>query len=953
MSEVKPEDYAHLNVGGASTSSEVLKPEDYAHLNVGGAVKGDPMGAALEAGTRSGLQTGGFMGGAALGLKVGTAAMPFLGPLAPAGPIVGGLAGGIGGYMAGEKASEGLGLRSPEQMDASVRPGAYFGESLGGGLAVAGAPYALAATGVKFGGSMVGRYLNDIINTAKTTPIAFAAKELPAVALSATGAGVAEIVAPGNTAARIGAEILAPSGHKLSLAAVQFTWGIARKAITSFSPAAQQTAAAKIITELMTKTGEDPVATMRVIREMQKLPGAENLTSAQLAGSPALGALQKRMGELNRTFGAEAAERADAALDVMRWQIATLGKTGDPAALAAAAQIRGVYYRTLLTGAKDAAEAQTLAAARRIAKDTPDSRERLSIQAREALDKVIADTRVVEKDLWSKVDNTIPVSVTNLESTFDEIAGDLLPELRNQKMPPIVSKFLNRVNSPKEAPFAYDPDTFSVRQMDVGDAVGTNAKEMKQLRSELLELSRKSVIAGEDSQARIYNQMAEAVLDDMDAAFKLTRNGAYDEARAFTKELNDVFTRSFAGKVVAQGRYGDRVAPEILLRKALATGKEAGAMQMLDLEEATRFLVNKGLGDDGAVKQMLDAQERLFRLAASDAVDPLTGRASPDRISKFIRDNGALMKRFPEVKDDLIMAVKSEDRLKTITNRAKNVESLLVKQGDFATLFGANSSDPTTRAAVARKITDRVLASPDQDAELLKLINVAKGGGAGAGGRIAIKPEEAIDGLRASLFDSIINKSRNPRDGVLNIEQVRTHLFVPTSVGKKPLIAVMLEQGVMKQEEISGIRRIFDLLSNIERAHKPGTALAVKTGFSDVVMTLMARFAGSKAASGFQQVTGGGNSASLIVHGAAAKAAESIVTKIPMQSVNKIIVEALNDPAKMGILLTKVDSPAAAAKQARHIHAWLVQSGLTGASDSIPREYEQPPKPPTMFTSPR
>lgn len=911
--------------------------------------------AALEAGARGGLQTSGFMAGAALGVKAGTAAMPLLGPFAPAGPPVGGLLGGVGGFLAGQHASQGFGLRSPEEMPANVRPGAYFGESLGGGLAAAGAPYGLAMTGTRFANnSMVGRYLNSIVETAKSSPILFAAKELPAVVSGATAAGMAEVVAPGNTVARIGAEVVGGllNPVKLATSAASSAWEISRKSMTAISPAAQQTAAAKLINELMVKTGEDPVATMRVIREMQKLPGAENLTSAQLSGSPALGALQKRMGELNRTFGAEAAERADAALDVMRWQIATLVKTGDPAALAAAAQIRGVYYRTLLTGAKDAAEAQTLNAARRIAKDTPDSRERLSVQARDALDKVIADTRVVEKDLWGKVDNTIPVDVTNLENTFDDLAGDLLPELRNQKMPAVVSKFLNRVKSPKEAPFAYDPETLTVRQMDAGDAVGTNAKEMKQLRSELLELSRKSVIAGEDSQARIYNQMAEAVLDDMDAAFASTKNSAYNEARAFTKELNDVFTRSFAGKVVAQGKYGDRVAPEILLRKALATGKEAGAMQMRELEEATRFLVTRGLGDDIAVKQMLDAQERLFRLAASDAVDPLTGKASPERISKFIRDNGALMKRFPEVKDDLLMAVKSEDRLKTVTNRAKNVESLLVKQGDFATLFGATGSDPATRAAVARKITDRVLASPDQDAELLKLINVAKGGGAGAAGRIAVKPEEAIDGLRASLFDSIINKSRNPRDGVLNIEQVRTHLFIPTSVGKKPLIAVMLDQGVMKQEEISGIRRIFDLLSNIERAQKPGTAVEVKTGFSDVVMTLMARVAGSKAASGFQQATGGANSASLIVHGAAARTAEEIVTKIPMQSVNKIIVEALNDPAKMNILLTNVDSPAAAAKQARQIHAWLVQSGLTGTSD-IFNDYSNPQKPPTMLTAPR
>lgn len=908
--------------------------------------------AALEAGARGAAQTGGFMAGAMLGLKAGTVAAPFLGPLAPAGPIVGGIAGGVGGFMAAESATEAAGLRSPEQMDPSVRSGAYFGESLGGGLAAMGAPYAAGMVGAKFGGSMVGRYLDDIVRTAMERPIMFAAQELPSVVSGAVAAGVAEAVAPGRAGVRIGAEVTAGLVNpvKLGTYAVKTSWGLVNKAVMKFSPAAQQTAAAKVLTELMQKTGEDPSATMRVIREMQRLPGAKELTAAQLSGSPALGALQQHLSKVNKEFGEEAAKKAEDALDVMRWQITTLAKTGDPAALAAAAQIRGVYFRTILSQSVDAAEQQALKAAGKIAKDTPEARERLSLLAREALEKAVGDSRVVEKELWSKVDDGIKVGTTNLESTYDEIAGDLLPELRGQKMPPVVRKFIERVTTPGEAGFDYDPVTLSVREIGLKDAPGTNAKEMKQLRSELLELGRQAVIAGEDSQARIYNQLAEAVLDDMDTAFKASNNTAYDEARAFTKELNDTFSRSFAGKVVAQGKYGDRVAPEILLRKALATGKEAGAMQLRDLEEATRFLVNKGLGDDIAAKQMLDAQERIFRLAAADAVDPLTGKASPERISKFIRDNATLLKRFPEVKDDLLMAVKSEARLKTLTNRAKNVESLLVKQGEFASLFGATGTDPAVRAAVARKVTDRVLAAPDQEAELTRLIKVAQGGGTGRGGRIVIKPEEAVDGLRASLFDSIINKARNPRDGVLNVEQVKAHLFVPTSAGKKSLVQVMQEQGVISAQEVTGIRRMFDLLGNIQKAQKPGTAINVDTGFSDAVMTMMSRIVGSKLASKFQQVSGGGNSASLIVHGAAARFAEQTMTKVPVQTVNKILVEALNDPEKMTLLLTKADTPEKAAKQARQIHAWLVQSGLTGASDAVGRDYEQPPQAPEMFS---
>lgn len=76
------------------------------------------------------------------------------------------------------------------------------------------------------------------------------------------------------------------------------------------------------------------------------------------------------------------------------------------------------------------------------------------------------------------------------------------------------------------------------------------------------------------------------------------------------------------------------------------------------------------------------------------------------------------------------------------------------------------------------------------------------------------------------------------------------------------------------------------------------------------------------------------------------------MTKLPVQSVNKVLVEAMIDPEKMALLLTKADSPEKAAFQARQIHAWFVQSALTGVAD-LGREYEQTQQPPPMFSAPR
>lgn len=934
---------------GAATNGEF---NDFPEVG-GQSKQGDQVGAALEAGGRSALTSSGTMAGAALGLKAGTMAAPFLGPLAPAGPLGGMIAGGVAGYFAGDTAADATGLRSPEQMPPEDRPGAYFGESLGGSLGALALPYGLAATGYKSGGSMVGRWLDNVVNTAKTHPIMFGVAEVSPAVSAAIAAGTAEAVAPGQTGVRIGAEVAGgifnPTARALQLG--KYAKQTIMTRIPGFNNAALETNAGKVLLDVMDLTGEDPSVVARIMRQQGVIDTP--LTAAQKSGSPALGAVQQHIANIDRQFGSEAAKKAEDAYDAIRGQIVLLTGTGDPTAIATATELRGMYFRNMLDEKIKMATNTAVQRAGRITKDTPEVRERLSIAARESLEKVLDDSRAVEKQLWDKVPGERAVQITNLEQTFDDITRDTLPELRGKKMPTVVKNFIDRINKVSDESIRIlDVDGRPMVSTQASDAV-TNVDEMRKLRSELLAMSRAAARDPDQvGMERIYNQLAEATMDDIDSAMKSVRDPSYDEARVFTRELNDTFTRSFAGKVVAEGKYGDRVAPEILLRKALATGKEIGALQLAELEEATRFLVTKGYGDDAAHRTMIDAQERIFRLAAADAVDPATGIAKPERVAKFIKDNPTLLKRFPEVKTELQDAVKSGARLTTLQNRAKGVEDILARQGEFSKLLGASGVDPAKRADVARKAADRVLVSANQEAELTKLIALAKGGGTGRGGRIAVTPEAATDGLRAALFNSVIEKSRNPRDGVLNLEMVKGFMFMPNTMGGKPLTTVMVEQGIMKPEEVTQMRRLFDMMSSIQKASDPGTAMNVKPQMSDTVTTLFSRVIGSKLASKFQQATGGGNSASLIVHGAAARFAEDVARKLPAANTNKMVAQLMNDPEQMVRVLEKVTTPEHAARQARQLHAWLVQSGLTGATD-LGRDYEQPQQAPQMFSTPR
>lgn len=907
------------------------------------ATGGEMASAALESGGRAALETGGFMGGAMLGATVGGATA------GPPGALLGGLAGGVGGYLAGEMAGESLGLRSPEQMDPNVRPGAYFGQSLGGAAPVMGAPFAAAATGLRASESMVGRFLNQIINTAKRQPLRFGTAEVSSAVSAGTGAAISEVVAPGRADIRANVEMMAGivNPTRLSLDAYNFAKNVTGRAMQTISPAARETAAAKTLTDILRVTGEDPTAIARILRAQGVVD--TDLTAAQKSGSVALGALEQYLGKVNQQFGAEAAQKARDGLDAVRGQINLLTATGDPAALSAAAQLRQAYFRTLISGRVEMAKDEAIKRSGAIARSNkPADREKLSLVAREVLEKSIDDARVVERDLWSRVDGARPAQTTNLSQTFDQIVAETLPELRGKKTPTVVRQFLDRVNTPRDSTFDYDPETLSVREFE-SSAPGTTIDEMRKLRSELLTMARAA--ARDPDQAgmeRVYSQLAEATLDDMDAVFKGSADTTYNEARVFTRELNDTFTRSFAGKVVAEGKYGDRVAPEILLRKALATGKEAGALQLRELEEATQFLSTRGFGDDSSYRVMMDAQEKILRLAAADSLDPITGRATPERLTKFVRDNSTLMARFPEVKADLLAAAKSELRMRTLDNRAKNVDNLLSRQADFGKLIGGTGVNNAGNVAV--KAAERAIMSVDQESDLLRLINVAQGGGTGRGGRITIQSDDAISGLRASVFQAVLDKST--RAGVLDVNLARQMLFTPSSAGKKSPMQVLVEQKVVDENQAQQIRKFFDAADAIQRSQRPGTAVNVQQDLLDVTTATISRMIGSGVAGGAAR-TVGSSTPSLIVHGAGARLAEQAMTKFPVASVNKVLTEAMNDPEKMALLLTKAKTPEQAAFQARQIHAWLVQSGIINTATAIEREFERPAPAPRMFSLPQ
>ena len=202
--------------------------------------------------------------------------------------------------------------------------------------------------------------------------------------------------------------------------------------------------------------------------------------------------------------------------------IAGLESAGDPQALRVAAQMRDDYMRGLIATRIQVAQTQALEAAANIAPGQPNSVATYGRAMNEIMGDAMSEVRRVESELWQQVDRTLPGEANVIIKRFDELKADLLPE---EKLPVIVEAFVRRVRG--DPPDSGLPDDIRALIKEVfgdklpsrpvvGDNVPTTSGELMRFRSRMLALSREAAAKNEFSDARIFGELAEASLDDLD-----------------------------------------------------------------------------------------------------------------------------------------------------------------------------------------------------------------------------------------------------------------------------------------------------------------------------------------------------------------------------------------------------------------------------------------------------
>jgi hypothetical protein len=464
-----------------------------------------------------------------------------------------------------------------------------------------------------------------------------------------------------------------------------------------------------------------------------------------------------------------------------------------------------------------------------------------------------------------------------------------------------------------------------------------NVGDLVNARRDMLRLAMDAEARGERANYAFYSKFSEALLDDMDQV----RNPAYDAARAFSKELNDSFTRTFAGDMRAVGKTGaERILPEILVSRAFSGNSDVVNARLQQIQDAVdmlprlhnQYVADFGPNDPRAriledavnrsgerVVSTADAVDRATRLAAAASIDPQTGRLNSSRLSRWMNENETLVNSIPGLRYDLENSLRAQNSLDLVTKQNSAIAKKIDKQVAFSKFLGENPSE-----AVADAINSKNPA--------LSMRRLAQAASTGMGGG---RSQDMVDALKSAVYDYAYAKGGGDK---LSFQAYNDAFFSPTSTGRPSLADILVDSGVMNRGEIANIKKLTGELSRIEAVMQNKQVLDRVLETSDAVEDLVLRVVGARIGAGAAE---GGST--LIAASAGSKMMREMFDRMPNESVRGLLEQAAKDPAFMVRLLEKGRSEQDKIRFAKQLRGYLINAGLTAAEGEEPTVAAAPP----------
>jgi hypothetical protein len=575
-----------------------------------------------------------------------------------------------------------------------------------------------------------------------------------------------------------------------------------------------------------------------------------------------------------------------------------------------------------------------------------DEKAQLSPEARDAYEGQFGDldARIAERksqgafvDFTDMIDELARAAATYREKGAGDLGvGSNLDATTRKRVAGLMETKLRELQAEQAASeLRYDKNLvtrekgIAIADAEDGELPGGTVGDLSNFRSEMLRFSRDARAAGNFRDANFYGRMAEAALDDLglaaDPAFTgtaLTPNQqALKNAHTFSRALNDVFTRAYAGEIMGKTRTGkSRIPPELLADDLLGGGANATNLKLNELENAVMFL-QRQTGQDPNVEDRIDTfrnlSQQILRSDVQRFVNADTGRVNMVGLQGWLRDNEQVMRKFPVLKSDLEDAVTAEKLLrdaidlnKKETGQLNAAQKSFNDQLAFAYFLG---SDEKPGNLVGKVINGR---NPAKD--LNATIRFAKQGG-----------ENVVEGLKDSLLDWAFVKAGGA-NGPINFAQMKSALFSPMARKQPSIMTVLRQQKVISDTEATNLLKVLNEMESVESIIKSQDVLPRRDRPQDIpsaAYDLTVRLLGSAIGRGAgQQITG--RQAGIVEAGAGVRFARNLFEDMPTTYFNDMLKLAVQEPKMMAVLL---DQPRNTNQKIRYndqLKGFLVGAGL-------------------------
>jgi hypothetical protein len=662
-------------------------------------------------------------------------------------------------------------------------------------------------------------------------------------------------------------------------------------------------------------------------------------------------------------------------------------QVGDPETLRFVAEQRQRNFNQMLEERILLAEGEAARRAARITKDTPQNRIEIGTIYKDQVDNALTDIRSHERVLWdralrdavevttdaagNRIVQARTVRPASMGEEFLEIAASMTPARFDHRMPKEIRAIMRSLGIDNAAINRYRQGQLTEEYLDTGRVPAqylsrpvktegslielppgvsrpegapamepifnnVDARDLIKARGDLLAFAREAASKGEMDSARFYGRLAESALDDL----QQLNTPAYDAARQFSRTVNDVIKRSYAGEL-ARGttREGaERIPAELVVQRAFSTNADLTYLRMREMQDAVglmdteyRNAVTRFGADSPEAQQLLpfaeaatqrvdsilDAQQRGYRLAAAKAIDPNTGKVSPTRLQRFVNENQTMLDQLG-ITDDLTDAVRAENAFRAVSQENSWAFNRMKQDGAFAKVL--NRENPVTA------IGD-VLSSNYPVRSFSRIVQLAKGGG-----------PDAVSGLKAAVLDHAFTKAGGV--GSLDVAAYKKALFDPLGPGKPSLVNILRNEGLMTREEIRNILRIIRPMENIVAVQHDQVLLGELMDNADAITEFGLRVLGSKVG----RMVAPLGASSLIAAQAGSSAVRNVFDKQPNMLIRGIMEEATKDPRFMDLLMQRGQSKAQNFQMAKGLHAYLATAGLNFSEFDEPLPQEAPPR---------